>query len=134
MAVTVDDPNSSTGHNGNTYTIPKKYTHILMGNAWWSVASSPSPSPTSISQPLDALTDADTHGIPPGDLVEMTHMHKPAIVHALRTRYKKDIIFTNTGAILLAVNPFKKLDHLYTRDMMELYWREDEGSGSGGSG
>mmetsp|Transcript_5020 Transcript_5020/g.11043 ORF Transcript_5020/g.11043 Transcript_5020/m.11043 type:complete len:1631 (-) Transcript_5020:83-4975(-) len=107
---------------------------ILMGNGWWSVPSSPSPSPTCVSQSVDLTSDADVLGMPPGDLVEMTHLHEPAIVHALRTRYEKDIIYTNTGAILLALNPFKKLDHLYTREMMELYWREDGGSGSSSGG
>lgn len=132
MEVTVDDANSS--HlDGNTYAIPKKYNdgaHILMGNSWWS--SQPSlASPTSVSRPLDALSDGDTRGMPPGDLVEMTHLHEPAIVHALRTRYTKDIIYTNTGSILIALNPFKKLDHLYTREMMELYWRKEEGGKDG---
>jgi len=138
VEVTVDDPNSSTNLDGNTYTISKKYNdgaHILMGNSWWSSQPSSSPSPTSVSQPLDALTDADAQGMPPGDLVEMTHLHEPAIVHALLTRYTKDIIYTNTGAILLALNPFKKLDHLYTREMMELYWKNGfHESGNGGEG
>ncbi|KAL7539558.1 hypothetical protein ACHAXR_009391, partial [Thalassiosira sp. AJA248-18] len=112
--------------------------HILMGNAWWSSSSSvSSPSPTSVSQSLDNTNSSDTTTtmmMPPGDLVEMTHLHEPAIVHALRTRYEKDIIYTNTGAILLALNPFKKLDHLYTREMMELYWNEGGDNDSGGSG
>lgn len=69
--------------------------------------------------------------MPPEDLVEMTHLHESAIVHALRARYRKNIIYTNTGAILLALNPFKHLDHLYTRDMMELYssdFDDDDGA------
>ncbi len=69
--------------------------------------------------------------MPPEDLVEMTHLHEPAIVHALRARYRKNIIYTNTGAIVLALNPFKHLDHLYTRDMMELYssdFDDDDGA------
>ena len=67
-------------------------------------------------------------GMPPSDLVELTHLHEPAIVHALRCRYKRDLIYTNTGSILLAINPFKKLDHLYTREVMESFWN-DGGSG-----
>ncbi|KAL9189662.1 hypothetical protein ACHAXT_009337 [Thalassiosira profunda] len=128
MAVTVDDSNAAPDLNGHRYTISKKHNdgaHILMGNAWWS-CQSPSPSPTSISQQIDG-----SHGMPPRDLVELTHLHEPAIVHALRTRYEQDIIYTNTGAILLAVNPFKKLDNLYTRETMELYWEDDTDEGDG---
>ncbi|EED88779.1 myosin heavy chain-like protein, partial [Thalassiosira pseudonana CCMP1335] len=77
------------------------------------------------------------NGLPPSDLVELTHLHEPAIVHALRERYRKDIIYTSTGAILLALNPFKKLNHLYTREMMELYWTKHDavvGHENGGEG
>ncbi|KAL7498034.1 hypothetical protein ACHAWT_005989 [Skeletonema menzelii] len=65
--------------------------------------------------------------MPPEDLVELTHLHEPAIVCALEARYKEDIIYTNTGSILLAVNPFKKIDGLYTLEMMERYWNHEKG-------
>ncbi|KAL3822610.1 hypothetical protein ACHAXA_006395 [Cyclostephanos tholiformis] len=151
VAVTIDDPDSPTNINGHTFTVPKRYNdgaHILMDNTWWSTSPAflPSPSPTSISQPLDAApVNGGTCGMPPWDLVEMIHLHEPSIVHALVTRYRKDIIYTNTGKILLALNPFKHLDHLYTRDVMELYWsdcddaysangrrRQDQKEGRGG--
>lgn len=41
------------------------------------------------------------------DLIGLTHLHEPAILHALRLRYDADIIYTSTGPILLAINPFK---------------------------
>ena len=135
VSVTVDDPDTSTNLNGHKYTIPKKYndgTHILMDNPWWSTthSSTVGPSPTSISQSIHTgFTDSGIGGMPPGDLIDLTHLHEPAIVHALRVRYSKDIIYTNTGAILLALNPFKHLDHLYTRDMMEVYWNDRLGQG-----
>ena len=75
--------------------------------------------------------------MPPNDLVQMTHLHEPSIVHALRSRYKRNIIYTNTGNILLALNPFRKLDGLYSREMMEIYWSKrsnddgDDGNGDG---
>jgi myosin heavy subunit len=42
------------------------------------------------------------------DLIELTHLHEPAILHALRLRYDSDIIYTSTGPILIAINPFKQ--------------------------
>jgi myosin-5 len=137
VVVTIDDPDSPTNINGRACTVPKSYNdgaHILMDNTWWSTPFLPSPSPTSIAQPLDRTpVDGEGSGMPPWDLVEMTHLHEPAIVHALVTRYRKDSIYTNTGKILLALNPFKHLDHLYTRDMMELYW-SDCGDAHGANG
>jgi myosin-5 len=111
MEVTVDDPTSNE-YNGKSYTISKCYNdgeRILMGNTWWS-------SPPSVD---------GGRSMPPEDLVELTHLHEPAIVCALEARYQEDIIYTNTGSILLAVNPFKKIDNLYTLEMMERYWNHD---------
>lgn len=113
MEVTVDD-STSRDNNGKSYTISKCYNDgekILMGNTWWTSTSS---------------VDEGHSSMPPEDLVELTHLHEPAIVHALEARYKEDIIYTNTGSILLAVNPFKKIDNLYTREMMEIYWNHDK--------
>ncbi|KAL7459684.1 hypothetical protein ACHAWC_011483 [Mediolabrus comicus] len=115
IQVTVDD-STSRDYNGKSYTISKCYNDgekILMGNTWWTSSSTSS-------------VDESRSSMPPEDLVELTHLHEPAIVHALEARYKEDIIYTNTGSILLAVNPFKKIDNLYTREMMELYWIHDK--------
>lgn len=117
MEVNVDDSTSSE-YNGKAYTISKCYNdgkRILMGNAWW-------------ASPESSVNDG--RGMPPEDLVELTHLHEPAIVHALEARYEQDIIYTNTGSILLAVNPFKKIDNLYTREMMELYWNHENNGNS----
>jgi myosin-5 len=59
------------------------------------------------------------------DLIELTHLHEPAILHALRLRYDSDIIYTATGPILIAVNPFKPMD-LYSDQMMESYRLQGE--------
>jgi myosin-5 len=55
------------------------------------------------------------------DLIGLTHLHEPAILHALRLRYDADIIYTATGPILIAVNPFKRMDHIYNDSVMETY-------------
>jgi myosin heavy subunit len=59
------------------------------------------------------------------DLIGLTHLHEPAILHALRLRYDADIIYTSTGPILIAVNPFKKMD-IYSETMMEKYCGQGE--------
>jgi myosin V len=60
------------------------------------------------------------------DLIELTHLHEPAILHALRLRYDSDIIYTSTGPILIAVNPFKPMKELYRPDTMENYRLQGE--------
>jgi myosin-5 len=59
------------------------------------------------------------------DLIGLTHLHEPAILHALRLRYDADIIYTATGPILIAVNPFKPMG-LYSDEMMERYRLQGE--------
>jgi myosin-5 len=60
------------------------------------------------------------------DLIELTHLHEPAILHALRLRYDSNIIYTSTGPILIAVNPFKPMETLYRPEMMEEYRLQGE--------
>eukprot|EP00887_Chlorella_sp_A99_P006772 scaffold2.g6772.t1 len=48
-------------------------------------------------------------------------LHQPAILHALRLRYGADTIYTCAGSILIAVNPFQPMPHLYGAHMMEQY-------------
>ena len=59
------------------------------------------------------------------DLIGLTHLHEPAILHALRLRYDADIIYTSTGPILIAVNPFKKMN-IYSEEMMKKYCSQGE--------
>lgn len=59
------------------------------------------------------------------DLIGLTHLHEPAILHALRLRYDADIIYTATGPILIAINPFKSMD-LYSPQIMERYRQQGE--------
>ena len=55
--------------------------------------------------PATHINDDITGGV--DDLIGLTHLHEPAVLHALRLRYDVDAIYTNTGPILLAINPFK---------------------------
>ena len=75
---------------------------------------------------------------------QLTHLHEPAVVYCLRYRYTLDEIYTATGPILLALNPFKDCSNrtngahgkggLYGEEMMRMYWERGEGMDSGANG
>jgi len=47
------------------------------------------------------------------DLITLPHLHEPALLHAVAERFFSDKIYTWTGPVLIAVNPFIRLP-LYT--------------------
>ena len=47
------------------------------------------------------------------DLITLPHLHEPAILHAVSERFMHGKIYTWTGPVLIAVNPFERLP-LYT--------------------
>jgi hypothetical protein len=47
------------------------------------------------------------------DLITLPHLHEPALLHAVSERFYDGKIYTWTGPILIAVNPFQRLP-LYT--------------------
>jgi myosin-5 len=47
------------------------------------------------------------------DLITLPHLHEPAILHAISERFFIGKIYTWTGPVLIAVNPFQRLA-LYT--------------------
>ena len=54
------------------------------------------------------------------DLIAISDLNEMSILHLLRIRFKKDIIYTNISAILVSVNPFKLLP-LYTPEILDKY-------------
>lgn len=83
------------------------------------------PEASVIASPSTKLDTSVVGGV--HDLIGLTHLHEPAILHALRLRYDADIIYTSTGPILIAVNPFQRMDHLYSNEVMERYRMQGEG-------
>ncbi|XP_023645044.1 myosin-5 isoform X2 [Capsella rubella] len=64
--------------------------------------------------------------VPPGgvdDMTKLSYLHEPGVLQNLGTRYELNEIYTYTGNILIAVNPFQRLPHIYETDMMEQYKR-----------
>ncbi|PIN09219.1 Myosin ATPase [Handroanthus impetiginosus] len=68
-------------------------------------------------QPRDGETDLG--GV--DDMTKLTYLNEPGVLDNLRRRYALNEIYTYTGSILIAVNPFTKLPHLYNMYMMEQY-------------
>ncbi len=54
------------------------------------------------------------------DNTEMMHLHDPSLLHNIKFRYDKNEIYTYTAYILIAMNPYKKLD-IYGDDMIRKY-------------
>jgi myosin-5 len=55
------------------------------------------------------------------DLIRSDFLHEPGILHTLNVRYNLDAIYTYSGNILIATNPYKPLKHLYGTRMMAQY-------------
>ncbi|KAK8950857.1 hypothetical protein KSP39_PZI003308 [Platanthera zijinensis] len=54
------------------------------------------------------------------DLINLSYLNEPSLLHSLKCRYTDDNIYTKAGPVLVAVNPFKKV-HLYGNDFLEAY-------------
>eukprot|EP00250_Pteridium_aquilinum_P005479 c15564_g1_i1 orf=543-5159(-) len=63
--------------------------------------------------------DAQPGGV--DDMTKLAYLHEPGVLYNLASRYELNDIYTYTGNILIAVNPFAKLPHLYDVHMMEQY-------------
>jgi len=53
------------------------------------------------------------------DLTQLTHLHEPAVLSSLQNRFDIDKIYTFTGPILIALNPFKSIRGLYDEEVLK---------------
>lgn len=60
------------------------------------------------------LSESDIAEGADNDMIALQHLHEPSILHAVSERYFRGEIYTWTGPVLIAVNPFQRLP-LYTR-------------------
>ncbi|KAE8711631.1 Myosin-11 [Hibiscus syriacus] len=61
---------------------------------------------------------------PPGgvdDMTKLSYLHEPGVLQNLKNRYELNEIYTYTGNILIAINPFQRLPHIYGSHMMQQY-------------
>ncbi|XWS20103.1 hypothetical protein CRYUN_Cryun31cG0072200 [Craigia yunnanensis] len=74
---------------------------------------------TNISKVFPKDTEAPPGGV--DDMTKLSYLHEPGVLQNLATRYELNEIYTYTGNILIAVNPFQRLPHLYDTHMMGQY-------------
>ncbi|KAJ7973513.1 Myosin [Quillaja saponaria] len=55
------------------------------------------------------------------DMTKLSYLHEPGVLQNLKTRYELNEIYTYTGNILIAINPFQRLPHIYDAQMMDQY-------------
>lgn len=103
MQVTIADPLYAPEAEGTMLDVSyySDQNLVLQCNDWWK---------------------KEDGGQAPEDLTELEQLHEPAVVHCLHHRYQNDIIYTYTGKILLALNPFRPLE-LYGEQVMKRYWQ-----------
>ena len=106
-SLTIDDDDFAPIHLNHTtvsFAYDSKDTELVCSaNTWWNTATT------------------QTNLVPPHDLTSLTHLHEPSVVYCLRERYRRDQIYTYTGKILLALNPFRILPNVYGDHIMKTY-------------
>ncbi|KEG13737.1 putative myosin heavy chain MYA2-related [Trypanosoma grayi] len=59
------------------------------------------------------------------DLLNLTELHEASLLFCLRMRYLRDVVYTNIGPIVVALNPFNYSIPWYAEPKMENYLVED---------
>eukprot|EP00928_Gymnodinium_smaydae_P079607 TRINITY_DN6349_c0_g2_i2.p1 TRINITY_DN6349_c0_g2~~TRINITY_DN6349_c0_g2_i2.p1 ORF type:complete len:1049 (-),score=172.03 TRINITY_DN6349_c0_g2_i2:167-3313(-) len=55
------------------------------------------------------------------DLTKHTNLDEDIMLETIRRRFEKDRVYTFTGATLLSVNPFKRIDDLYSEETLKSF-------------
>ncbi|CAB9520503.1 Unconventional myosin [Seminavis robusta] len=55
------------------------------------------------------------------DMVNLPYLHEAAILYNIKNRHMKGLPYTRTGDMIVAVNPYKWFDHLYTEKQRKTY-------------
>lgn len=80
---------------------------------------------------IKAIQDGTDASLPPlmnpamleasDDLTNLSHLNEPAVLQAIRLRYSQKEIYTYSGIVLIATNPFARVDSLYVPGMVQVY-------------
>ncbi|KAI1765564.1 putative myosin MYO2 [Hypoxylon sp. FL1150] len=84
-----------------------------------------------ITLSAEALQNGNDPSLPPlmnpamleasDDLTNLSHLNEPAVLQAIRLRYAQNEIYTYSGIVLIATNPFARVDSLYVPGMVQVY-------------
>ncbi|KAL8952633.1 MAG: hypothetical protein Q9222_001472 [Ikaeria aurantiellina] len=84
-----------------------------------------------VESTVAALQDDHSTSLPPlmnpaileasDDLTNLSHLNEPAVLQAIKLRYSQKEIYTYSGIVLIATNPFAKVDSLYVSGMVQVY-------------
>lgn len=55
------------------------------------------------------------------NLIDLVHLSQVSVVDVLRNRYEWDLIYTAVGSMLIAVNPYRDIEHSVSTRCAELY-------------
>ncbi|CAK9436845.1 uncharacterized protein LODBEIA_P13670 [Lodderomyces beijingensis] len=55
------------------------------------------------------------------DLTSLSYLNEPAVLQAIKLRYSQLQIYTYSGIVLIATNPFQRVEHLYSQDIVQAY-------------
>ncbi|RLV94737.1 Myosin-2 [Spathaspora sp. JA1] len=55
------------------------------------------------------------------DLTSLSYLNEPAVLQAIKLRYSQLNIYTYSGIVLIATNPFQRVDQLYSHDIVQAY-------------
>ncbi|KAF9612572.1 hypothetical protein IFM89_002168 [Coptis chinensis] len=97
--------------DGEVFRVNGQEAHIQTTNGKKVVAN--------MSQVFPKDTEAPPGGV--DDMTKLSYLHEPGVLQNLAARYELNEIYTYTGNILIAVNPFQRLPHLYDNHMMGQY-------------
>ncbi|GAV66769.1 Myosin_head domain-containing protein/IQ domain-containing protein/DIL domain-containing protein/Myosin_N domain-containing protein [Cephalotus follicularis] len=76
-----------------------------------------------VTAKLSSIYPKDMEAPPGGvdDMTKLSYLHEPGVLQNLKIRYELNEIYTYTGNILIAINPFQRLPHIYDAHMMQQY-------------
>lgn len=82
--------------------------------------------------PLQNLDSTDSTG--KADMADLAHLHEASILYNLKSRHANSLPYTRVGDILVAVNPFRWIQGLYSKERQDFYatnfiWQACHGGG-----